>query len=160
MLILLKILPRLFTQTHLSLRLIYLLIILLWIEDVNKRIKMISLPHLHYRSNKSYVYYFRGILSCGYDKDMINSHLDIFLKYWIPHFRQLFYAFKSLARFNSSPLIILLPSHMPPCFLVQVPCICNVNNDLAFQTYRWHFHCQLHSFLCVHECSCYLWYAR
>ena len=74
--------------------------------------------------------------------------------------RSHYYAFQSLARFNSSPLILLLPSHMPPCFLVQVPCICNVNNDLAFQTYRWHFHCQLHSFLCVHECSCYLWYCR
>ena len=88
MLILLKILPRLFTQTHLSLRLIYLLIILLWIEDVNKRIKMISLPHLHYRSNKSFVYYFRGILSCGYDKDMINSHLWVIIilaSNWIKH---------------------------------------------------------------------------
>ena len=88
MLILLKILPRLFTQTHLSLRLIYLLIILLWIEDVNKRIKMISLPHLHYRSNKSFVYYFRGILSCGYDKDMINSHLWVIMllaSNWIKH---------------------------------------------------------------------------
>ena len=79
MLILLKILPPLFTQTHLSLRLICLLIILLWIEDVNKRIKMISLPHLHYRGNKSFVYYFRGILSCGYDKDMINSHLWVII---------------------------------------------------------------------------------
>ena len=88
MLILLKILPRLFTQTHLSLRLIYLLIILLWIEDVNKRIKMISLPHLHYRSNKSFVYYFRGILSCGYDKYMINSHLWVIMPLasnWIKH---------------------------------------------------------------------------